>query len=1474
MNGTYRSANDPYLWYIYGGHTHAFQWGEFFAGGSQFDSQWLTLSRAGFNRTGELPFINLSSNLPSSDGDVRLEDRLTLDFEGTQYAVIKNVEYVDSTLDTATSLRTYGHSGFATDASLESIYANVGNHEMSFTAAIKDNSLHLGDGGDAVNLVDHFDIPGQQYWSLIRQDGHQLDAYSLLTGRKIRMEDGQESLNGLDGYHNFGEVEWLHLENARSGETDTYIPGQEILEGGDRGVFENIDLRTVEMVVDGGGYTATSVEFSDSFNLAYFNFIRYTSDNVWVGEATVSDGTNFSAASDRTVDVNKNVYLKSGYTVDAPVLDGQLSVIGQSRNGTHDLMVAEQASEIDGNLRLYTSQLETGLYNEFNQVFLGTSADDSSDKSIVDGSDWSDRVALYGFGGEDVLKAGAGRDYLFGGQSVYNQLNSDETGNKVTGGTGADYFGVGNTDSFGEVFGANSTIGTSATTGEFHQGYATDVIMDWHAEQDTVVVLSNGVAVIAGLRDESDVVSLNVGNTIDLRDYTAIATSDQDFDGARGGDDWDQIKSLDYIYSNQTTRDGNSITNEVDKTVVNDGLIVARGLDGDDTLHGSSGDDYLYGNKGADLLTLSAGGTDRVYIDTFDSALVSNNFASIYVADFEVSDDQVFVNKGVVDAFYSGGSGRALSASDVTGTYLSAVAYDTGINFLHDKFYSPSIYDTNESHRNQDGAGAFGDNSGSDTSSSFGGGDGTSFGIGAGMFAAGTVLMFVPFMGPVGAALMASGTALGAGSSIISTTEHENATFSGNVGSYMNIITSDTLEAVTTSAATESVRNTDDVRFLDFFGASDAGDGFVPVVEFTAHAGEGIYGYFALHSAGGDDETFVYLVASSDNLVENSEAIKVAEVNGHLTAADFKVYDGEEDIYNVGAEPDIILRTPTLVSVVDQNGDYGLQLPDDSGNSDNNDALIEKGGTPSSNSLSIGVELSGVRVTGTIIKIYDGTTLIFSGDENTNTEDSGGNVTAVYDNSTNRFEISDGRSIGTVAFDSQVDPVTYQQNDPLVIDGVDNNFVLQDSIVNYSIELIDGVTGISTRAGSGAITVSGGDNVIDGGTETSGTVLGDMLNITGTNDYINSTSDSNIVDIETILLSAMDTNGTGDDDTSTGFGDDGTPAIDDEDDGTTLNLSNQSDGFFVYGSSIADIITGSTGDDDINGMGGGDIIQLTSIGASLSTSGADRVRFVYSTDGDDADTVPDRMGADTGYDIIAGMYSDDELFVEASSSNAPSTPLDGFDDRDGDTNRLLYETASGSENMQVASGTELLVLAASSVSASGDLTNNIASALESAFDVSGLDGNTPSNTSGGVTSTDSSLLFAVQSDVAGTYWFGRYEDQNNDDTIDGDTDIEVFANVATTDLLESFWLDTVLAPQALTINLPDDTFSLSPTYATNVATFSVGGLASGNSVYYSVNGGTDWNTSTDSSGLALADGTYSAGAIKVRQLDGSGNYSP
>jgi len=603
-----------------------------------------------------------------------------------------------------------------------------------------------------------------------------------------------------------------------------------------------------------------------------------------------------------------------------------------------------------------------------------------------------------------------------------------------------------------------------------------------------------------------------------------------------------------------------------------------------------------------------------------------------------------------------------------------------------------------------------------------------------------------------------------------------------------------------------------------------------------------------------------------------SEAIKVAEINGHLTADDFKVYDGEADIYNVGSEPEIVLRTPVVAFVKDANDDFGVQQ---NGVAGNNDKLIEKGGTPDPNDLTIDVVLSGTRVAGTTIKIYDGSTLIFQGDENSAVENSSGDVSVAYDTATNTFTVTDGRPIGTVAIDSQVGPAPdYERADPLVIDGKDNSFVLRDSTVNYSIELIDGETGISTRANSGAITVSGGNNRIDGGTEL--TAVGDILNITGTNGYINSTDDGNIVEIETIMLSAVDTNGTGNDDNGADPGFDGKPAIEETDDAPILDLSNQSDGFIVNGSTIRDIITGSSGNDTINGLGGADEINLGS-------GGDDRVEFNFSTDGDDADNLSDRLGVDTGFDTIIGMNSGDEIFVSASTAsdtdNAdgdddPDTGVEqikGFDDRDGDATRLMYETSTISTNMRVASATELLVVSNSSVSATGDLTDNIAAALESAFDVSGLDGDSPSASTGD--GSDSSLLYAVRSDT-GSYWVGRYEDQGRDDVISGDNDIEVFANVATSSILSSFWLDTALAPQALTINLPTDT---GPTESSGIlytqsTTFTVGGLQSGNSVYYSLNGGFSWSTSApDATTISLTPNSLSL--IRVRQVDGD-NYSP
>ncbi|MEN8841485.1 MAG: hypothetical protein ABF288_10235, partial [Octadecabacter sp.] len=953
----------------------------------------------------------------------------------------------------------------------------------------------------------------------------------------------------------------------------------------------------------------------------------------------------------------------------------------------------------------------------------------------------------------------------------------------------------------------NTTLG-HAGTGLFHQGYATDVIADWQAGEDTLVVLSNGVAVIGGLRqstaDGGAQINMNLGNTIDLRDVAATATSDQNESGARGNDGLDAVPNLETAFIAQATRDSKSIENENDISVVNEGLIVARGLGGDDILFGSAGDDYLYGNTGDNIVILSEGGSDRVYYDTFNGA-----DARHFVSDFNRSgdaetdtsgDDLFFVNKRVIDAF-GGNTARALTADDVGGTYTQAVTYNPRINFLHDNFYSPPILTPNTTHDNEDGQ----------APSNMFGSDGTTFGIGVGMTAVGYVLMGVPFAQAIGAALIASGSALSVGSVFVHTDEHKNATYDGDVSNYLNVITADTQQTVgNTVVATQAGVEDSNVSFLDFFRGSNAGDGFIPVVEFTNSNVNGVYGYFALHS---NTETFVYLVASADNLVENGEAIKVAEINGLLTADDFRVYDGEADIYNVGTEPDVVLSTPAVTQVADaaSNSGMGDQLIDDV-----------------QGAVKVTIDVADGIVAGSTLRVYDGTTLIYDSSNQTLVD---ADVTAVLNGNT--YTLSDNRPLGTVA----------QQTDTADID-TDNAFVLRDTNVIYSVELRDGVTGIPTRAASPSIKITGGTGVIDGG-------LGaDMLTVSGTSDFMNTATDAQIIGMETISLSAVDTNL----DT----------VVDANDNPVVLDLSNQTDGFNIYGSSLADTITGSDGDDTVVGLSGQDYIDLGGLGN-------DEVTFTY---------LNDNLGNDNAYDTVVGLDSTDKMFVAAGGwvdhdddSATADQRRDGFEDRDGDTTRLMYEmSTSATSNTNVSSGTELLIVSQSSVSTTGDLTNNIAAALSSAFNLAGLDGNVPSPTSGG--GTDSSVLFAVKSDDA-SYWVGRYEDREGDDYAVG-SEIEVFARVSADNILNSFWLDTVLAPQALTLTMPTDTGRNdgAGTYYTNDNTFEVGGLQSGNSIYYSLNGGSDWATApVDQTFVTLAQGTYSPGSIKIRQVDPDGNYS-
>ena len=622
----------PYKFTIYGDDTLIFPWREVYANSSDRLNEHWTITALPNYQVNQVAYVDMGLDTPVVSNLARELDHLTLAENGTFVLNIRGVEFLDAPLTKTVDLEVVGKEGFTTDGSFNSVKVNVGNHNIYYTGATRDSTLFMGYGWDEVLLKDHPDIPGEQYWSLIRRADGQMDAYSLFSGYRIRMEGGGTTWNNNNGTINYGEVDIISLRNARTGTIEHPSPGNYIPLDGDKYLNTNIDLRTWE--------GAVNTPFSDSFNLAYFNFIRYTSDNVWTGEATVYSklvAGSYSTPGDTKV---------AGAT--------SLDVVGTNRNGTHDLIVAQQVTPIVGQFRLYAFNVASGEYNTFNDVYLGSAAADAADYHL-NGTLAKDRVALYGFDGNDVLKGGASSDYLFGGQGSYSQLAGGGDGNQVTGGAEADYFGVGNTNSAGVVTGTNpADVGYGA-----HMGYATDVIFDWDAGTaatgvDTLRVLSNGVAVIAGLYGTS---GMTGADTVDMRDKTPTAVSDQNGSGARGGTTaaWDSTQSLLYVYTNQDSRDLESIRNQADRSVVNDGLIVARGQGGNDVIYDSPGNDYLYGNAGTNVINMDQGGNDRVFFDSRSGRQ--------YVADFTLSSnadatnrDKVYLAKNVVDAFSGGES--------------------------------------------------------------------------------------------------------------------------------------------------------------------------------------------------------------------------------------------------------------------------------------------------------------------------------------------------------------------------------------------------------------------------------------------------------------------------------------------------------------------------------------------------------------------------------------------------------------------------------------------------------------------------------------------------------------------------------------------------------------------------------------------------------------------------------------------------
>jgi hypothetical protein len=89
--------------------------------------------------------------------------------------------------------------------------------------------------------------------------------------------------------------------------------------------------------------------------------------------------------------------------------------------------------------------------------------------------------------------------------------------------------------------------------------------------------------------------------------------------------------------------------------------------------------------------------------------------------------------------------------------------------------------------------------------------------------------------------------------------------------------------------------------------------------------------------------------------------------------------------------------------------------------------------------------------------------------------------------------------------------------------------------------------------------------------------------------------------------------------------------------------------------------------------------------------------------------------------------------------------------------------------------------------------------------------------------------------------------------------------------LAALTVDTLAAAPGLALAV--DSGSSSTDRLTNNGTLNLSGLEEGSSWEYSLNGGSSWQAGSGSN-LVLADGSYAAGQVRVRQTDAAGNTSP
>jgi Ca2+-binding RTX toxin-like protein len=574
---------------------------------------------------------------------------------------------------------------------------------------------------------------------------------------------------------------------------------------------------------------------------------------------------------------------------------------------------------------------------------------------------------IFGGGGDDVIDGGAGNDILLGNSgnnTLYSGASSPyslvpgslSVGDRLYGGGGATGYTIANHDplSGNNTFWAGYDLGASGPVASNLSGPAGSVVLeDYNPNFDTLHVAPNTVAIIGGPGAYS-VLNWNGNDLVDL------------------------------------------------SAVDNQGLVVVSTGGGNDTITAGSGDYRIYGNAGLNTVNLTQTTTADVYVDSLNSQELVNGFTA---------NDKLYINKAIVDAFGPYRQARTLATTDASNATITAgQTYNAGLtgaltfgavyNAYLGKAPALLLSATNPAQASVPGTsnaqpypgvslspgsnlnvaspvpasystwtsnGAF-PNQVYTYSAAFG--QVADYASGAAEIYVGYGLLSIPFVGIIigGAAITLGGLTINDAVNNIS--PHLNPTYTTGAsitGSYANLFSGD---PNVTAGLNDQWTNT---SFLSLF--APAYDGATPALEITAaDLGSNVANTPGLNAivavntrtTDGHDKTYVYLVTSADNLIVNSEAKLLAEVDYKVTASQIVVYDGASDPYNQvdssGLTPILPPQIATVTIVAP--GQLGNSIPG---------GYVTTAATPD---LTVAVAQGQSLAHAQTIQLYSGTTLL------------------------------------------------------------------------------------------------------------------------------------------------------------------------------------------------------------------------------------------------------------------------------------------------------------------------------------------------------------------------------------------------------------------------------------------------------------------------------------------------------------------